>query len=147
MTVGSKSRNLTVDDGRDYLRFLMEKITRYQNHPMHNGKNGKLKTQYIQGLDWAVRLFSTWAYEEGFLEENVMRRLKLPQLSKTLQGPLSEEEIQRALAACLNTHERLRNFAILMIFLDTGIRLDDFIKMLVLFRLQQLFFLDQERNN
>ena len=76
-----------------------------------------------------------------------MRRLKLPQLSKTLQGPLSEEEILRVLAACLNTHERLRNFAILMIFLDTGIRLDDFIKMLVLFRLQQLFFLDQKRNH
>jgi site-specific recombinase XerD len=56
-----------------------------------------------------------------------MSRLKLPPLPKTLPEPLSEEEIDRVLTACLNTHERLRNFAMLMVFLDTGIRLDELV--------------------
>jgi site-specific recombinase XerD len=122
-------QNLTVDIGRDYLRFLMDKNERYQNHPMHKAEGGKLKIQYIHGLGRAVRSFSTWAYDEGFLEENVMRRLKLPPLPKTLPEPLSEEEIKRVLTACLNTHERLRNFAIMMVFLDTGLRLDELVNL------------------
>jgi integrase/recombinase XerD len=77
-----------------------------------------------------VRSFSTWAYEEGYLDENVMRRLKLPQLPKTLPEPLTEEEIQQVLSVCLDrTYERLRNFSIMMLFFDTGIRLDELVNL------------------
>src|SRR5271157_285460 len=72
-----KVQDLTVDDGRDYLRSLLARDMLYQNHPMHRETKGKLKIQYIHGLGRAVRSFSTWAYEEGYLDENVMRRLKL----------------------------------------------------------------------
>jgi integrase/recombinase XerD len=76
----------------------------------------------------AIRSFSTWAYEEGYLEENVLHRLKLPALPKTLPEPLREEEIQRILSASLDaTNERFRNFSIVMMFLDTGIRLDELV--------------------
>jgi site-specific recombinase XerD len=125
-----KLQDLTVEDGRDYLRSLMERNKRYQDHPMHNEENGKLKVQYIHGLGRAVRSFSTWAYEEGYLDENVMRRLKLPHLPTTFPEPLSEEEIQSVLKACLDDAlERTRNFAILMLFLDTGIRLDELVNL------------------
>jgi site-specific recombinase XerD len=108
----------------------MERDTRYQNHPMHMEKKGKLKVQYIHGCGRAVRSFSTWAYEEGYLDENVMRRLKLPQIPKTFPEPLSEEEIERVLSATLEgTNERLRNFSIMMLFLDTGIRLDELVNL------------------
>lgn len=121
-----KLQNLTVDDGRDYLHFLMDRKTRYTNHPMHKVRDGKLTTYYIHGLGRALRSFSTWAYEEGYLEENIMRRLKLPKLPTTYPEPLSQEEIERILSACLDdTADRLRNFSIMMMFLDTGIRLDE----------------------
>jgi hypothetical protein len=54
-----KVQDLSVEDGRDYLRSLMERTTRYKDHPMHKERNGKLKTQYIHGLGRAVRSFST----------------------------------------------------------------------------------------
>jgi hypothetical protein len=73
-------QNLTVEDGRMYIRDLMGRDTRYIDHPMHKAQRGKLKIQYIHGLGRAVRSFSTWAGEEGYLDENVLRRLKLPQL-------------------------------------------------------------------
>jgi integrase/recombinase XerD len=127
---GIKAQDLTVEDGRNYMRSLMERGVRYRNHPMHKERKGKLKIQYIHGLGRAVRSFSTWAYEEGYLEENVMRRLKLPQLPKTLPEPLTEEEIERVLTASLDTtRERLRNFSIFMLFLDTGIRLDELVNL------------------
>jgi integrase/recombinase XerD len=123
-------QDLSVEDGRDYIKSLLEREHRYTNHPMHNQIEGKLQIQYIHGLGRAVRSFSTWAYEEGYLEENVMRRLKLPKLPKTYPEPLSEDDIHRVLEAALNsTHEQLRNFSIMMMFLDTGIRLDELVNM------------------
>ncbi len=125
-----KLQEITVDDGRDYMRSLMERTKRYKDHPMRMEEDGKLKVQYIHGLGRAVRSFSTWAFEEGYIEENVMRRLKLPQLPNTNPEPLSEEEIQRVLKASLyETDEKLRNFAILMLFLDTGIRLGELVSL------------------
>ena len=75
----------------------MERDKLYHTHPFHREKTGKLKIQYIHGLGRAVRSFSTWAYEEGYLEENVMRRLKLPKLPTTFPEPLSEDEIHKGL--------------------------------------------------
>jgi site-specific recombinase XerD len=37
-----------------------------------------------------MRSFSTWASEEGNIDQNVMRRLKLPKLPDTNPEPLSE---------------------------------------------------------
>lgn len=125
-----KIQQLTVDIGRDYIRSMMERNKVYSNHPMHKERPGKLKIQYIHGLGRAIRSFSTWAFEEGYVDENIMRRLKLPQLPKTFPEPLSEEEIHRVLVASLEkTNEQLRNFAIVMLFLDTGIRLDELVNL------------------
>ena len=125
-----KLQDLSVEDGRDYIKSLMERETKYKNHPMHNEKKGRLKPQYIHGCGRAVRSFSTWAYEEGYLDENVMRRLKLPKLPHKLPEPLSKEEIERVLSVTLeDTRERLRNFSIMMLFLDTGIRLNELVNL------------------
>jgi site-specific recombinase XerD len=168
-------QELSVEDGRNFLRSLMKRKMKYQDHPMHKPKPGGLKVQYIHGCGRAVRSFSTWAYEEGYLDENIMRRLRLPKLPQTQPKPLSEEEIQMVLAACFDltreplrnyldenvmrrlrlpklpqtqpkplseeeiqmvlaacfdlTREPLRNYAIMMLFLDTGIRLGELINL------------------
>ena len=125
---GFKLQDISVDDGRNYIRHLLDRDIRYQGHPLHKAQEGKLKIRYIHGLGRAVRAFCTWAFDEEYLEDNVMRRLKLPKLPTTFPEPLNEEEIQRVLTASLNsTTERLRNFAIIMVFLDTGIRLDELV--------------------
>ena len=123
-------QELSVEDGRNFLHSLMKRKNKYQDHPMHKPKPGGLKVQYIHGCGRAVRSFSTWAYNEGYLDENVMRRLRLPKLPQTQPKPLSEEQIQTVLAACLDlTREALRNYAIMMLFLDTGIRLSELINL------------------
>jgi site-specific recombinase XerD len=125
-----KIQDLTVQDGRESLRDLMNRDVKYRDHPMIKQVKGKLQIQYIHGCGRAVRSFSTFANEEGYLEENVMRKLKLPQLPKTFPEPLTEAEIEKVLYASLeNTQERLRNYAIMMLFLDTGIRLSELVNL------------------
>ncbi|HWQ04624.1 MAG TPA: tyrosine-type recombinase/integrase [Longilinea sp.] len=127
---GFKLQKLDIDIGRDYLHFLLDRDKRYLDHPMRKTENGKLKVQYIHGMGRAIRSFCTWAFEEGYLDENVMRRLKLPALPKTLPEPLTEDEIELVLTASLDSiGERLRNFSIVMLFLDTGIRLDELVNL------------------
>ena len=57
-----KLQDLSVEDGREYIRTLMDRKTCYKDHPMHKERDGKLKIKYIHGLGWAIRSFSTWAY-------------------------------------------------------------------------------------
>ncbi len=123
-------QDLIVEHGRGFVRELMEREVKYSSHPLHAVKNGKLSVQYIHGCGRAVRSFSSWAYEEGYLEENVMQRLKLPKLPTTQPEPLNEEEIRRVLAVSLDgTLERLRNFSMMMLFLDTGLRLNELVSL------------------
>jgi site-specific recombinase XerD len=101
---------------------------KYSSHPLLEARGGKLAIQYIHGCGRSVRSFSSWAYEEGYLEENIMQRLKLPRLPNTQPEPLTEEEIRNVLAVSLDhTLERLRNYSMLVLFLDTGLRLNELI--------------------
>lgn len=121
-------QDLTVEVGRGFIRELMGRDVKYSFHPFLKERSGKLAVQYIHGCGRALRSFSSWAYKEGYLEENVMQRLKLPKLPTIQPEPLSEEEIHRVLAICLDhTLERLRNYSMLMLFLDTWLRLNELI--------------------
>jgi site-specific recombinase XerD len=123
-------RDLNVEDGRDFIRDLMERDVKYRDHPLIKPRSGKLSIQYIHGCGRAVRSFSTWASEEGYLDDNVMQRLKLPKLPKVFPEPLTEIQIKRVLDNCLyHTMEGQRNFTMMMLFFDTGLRLSELINL------------------
>jgi site-specific recombinase XerD len=124
------ARDMTLEDGREFMRELMTREERFRDHPMIATQAGKLSISYVHGMGRALRSFSNWAHEEGYLEEHVMYRLKLPPIPKTQPEPLTEEEIKRILAVCLDhSLERHRNFSILMMFLDTGLRLSELLNL------------------
>ena len=123
-------RDLNVEDGRDFIRDLMERDIKYRDHPMIKPKSGKLSIQYVHGCGRSVRSFSTWANEEGYLDDNVMQRLKLPKLPKVFPEPLTEIQIKRVLDNCLyHTMEGQRNFTMMMLFFDCGLRLSELINL------------------
>jgi site-specific recombinase XerD len=82
-----KIQDLAVEDGRGFIRYMMERDKKYPKHPMMKETPGKLKIQYIHGCARSVRSLSTWAYEEGYLDENIMRRLKLPSCPRPSRNP------------------------------------------------------------
>ncbi|GER86323.1 tyrosine recombinase XerD [Dictyobacter vulcani] len=79
----------------------------------------------------SVHAFCHWLYEERYIEEDPMTRVKLPKIEKPLIRIIEFEEFERLLTACSPVQEKgfiadrntARNQAILWLLWDTGIRL------------------------
>ena len=74
----------------------------------------------LQGLWRKLRTFWIWAEGEG-IAENVMARISAPPKKPKLPRIFTENEIARLLAA---TRDR-RNYAMIALFLDTGMRVGE----------------------
>ncbi len=73
-----------------------------------------------------IKTFLTWLVTEGLLISSPMRGVPMPRLAKRIPPPYSQDDVQRLLAACdPSTPTGLRNRAIVLVFLDTGLRLSE----------------------
>jgi len=79
--------------------------------------------------------FFNWVTQEGFLEENPIARIKVAKPKPKVIIPYTSEEIRRMLAVCDYdyTHNAKflgsRNHAIVLVFLDSGLRLSELVSM------------------
>ena len=77
-----------------------------------------------------LKTFASWLSEEGYTEEHIFKRLQPPKVPHILIEPLTEDEIRRLLSAIpQDTLEGVRNYAILLLFLDTGMRLSELVRL------------------
>jgi len=60
----------------------------------------------------------TWAFENGYAKEHIIRKIKRPSYVTPRIIPFSEDEISKVLKACRYPRDR----AIVMVLLDTGMR-------------------------
>ncbi len=77
----------------------------------------------VQGHVRALKVFCSWLFAEGYTDGNILAGLKLPKVPIRMVEPLSRAEIE-ALISVQNplTAEGCRNIAILVTFLNTGLR-------------------------
>lgn len=73
----------------------------------------------------SVNRFFNWLVEEGALELNPMGRMRPPRVPKHLVKPFGRQDIADLLVLCDNSFLGLRNRAIILTFLDTGLRLSE----------------------
>jgi site-specific recombinase XerD len=79
-----------------------------------------------RGYVQVLKGFGTWLVEEGYVGQNPLRRLQLPKVPKYVVKSLSAEEISALLGAVNPRSNRgARNLAILLLLLDTGMRLGE----------------------
>ena len=122
--------SLTIEDGRAFVKSLMERKVRYTNHKLRNEIEGGLAPLTIHGYVRALRSFSTWLCEEGHTDENIFDGIKPPKVPQTLIDPLTEDEIRKLLLAVQrDTAEGQRNYAMILMFLDAGVRLSELINL------------------
>jgi len=78
----------------------------------------------------AIRVFSNFVEREGIVDESPMRGVEIPKVPKTYPEIISIDQARRLLRAAKGTswHSK-RNAAILTMFLDTGIRLSELIRL------------------
>jgi site-specific recombinase XerD len=104
----------------------MDRETLFNDHPCREEVKKPLSVQTIHGYVRTLRAFASWLEEEGYTETNIFKRLKPPRLPETLIKPLTEDEIRSILVSIpRRTPEGVRNYAIVLLFLDAGIRLSE----------------------
>lgn len=80
----------------------------------------------VRGYPQVVKGLFTWLEEEGYLAENPIRRVKMPKTPRYVVRPLEEEQVQRLLQVIdPRTRTGSRDLAILLLLLDTGMRLGE----------------------
>ena len=112
----------TLEAAREYIIYLRHK-PRFQGHPYTPEQDRPLSAETLRCHSRALKAFSSWLYREGYTTENRLKNLKLPKAPTKMMEPLTPEEIYR-IASTINRNSQsgARNYAILVLALDTGLR-------------------------
>jgi len=92
---------------------------------IHEQERG-LSPYTIQGKVRALKVFASWLFTEGYTTDHVLYNLKMPKVPQKLIEPLTATEIEQ-LVKIQNPLTALgcRNIAILVLLLDTGLRVSE----------------------
>jgi site-specific recombinase XerD len=109
---------------RGFLGYILSTDNRWgSTNSRANKKAGHTTTQrYYTGL----KVFFNWCVNEGYIESSPMDTLKKPKAPKKIVKAVSPQDITNMLAV-LNGRDfkSIRNKAILLVALDTGLRLSE----------------------
>lgn len=74
----------------------------------------------------SLQQFWKWLAEDGEIERSPMQRMQAPQVPEQPVPVVTDEELKRLLAACKGTaFDARRDYAILWVLIDTGVRLGE----------------------
>ena len=88
----------------------------------------RLKPSSVHDYYGAICRFFNWLVEEEVLEHSPFEKMRPPRVPKQVIQPFSQEDIRRMLVVIANDHSDFRayrNRAIILTFLDTGLRLSE----------------------
>jgi len=119
---GNDMSYFNLENVRHYVLHLREK-NKFAGHPYTPEQNSPLSPRTVQCHVRVLRAFASWLYAEGYTSENRLKHLKLPKAPVKVIKPLSQEEIRKVIASVnKNSPTGIRNHAILVTLLDTGLR-------------------------
>ena len=112
-----------IDKGhiREFIRYL-------QTEARTPRKGTSLSEHTVQGYVRTLKSFFSWVVKEGYLESNIMVGIPVPKAPNKIMNSFSEEQIASLVAACQRENGiGYRNVVMLMLMLDTGIRVSELI--------------------
>ncbi|TMC14964.1 MAG: integrase, partial [Chloroflexi bacterium] len=87
---------------------------------------GPLSANSVRAYVRVWKAFFNWCYQEELIEVDVVTRLRSPEPVKKIIPAFTVEHIQKMLDTCdTSTDLGFRNYVILLLFLDTGMRLSE----------------------
>jgi site-specific recombinase XerD len=95
----------------------------YRRHPRGQGtRDGEVAArQFVQRM----HTFANFLAREDVIEEGRLRRLKPPKVDKVLREPFTEPELAAMLGACRISRTPLRDEALFLLLLATGVRIGE----------------------
>jgi len=85
----------------------------------------RIKAVSVHDYYGCVNRFFNWLCEENIIENNPMARLRPPKVPKQIIEPFSLDDIKKTLTLCGADFLGYRNRAIILTFLDSGLRLSE----------------------
>jgi site-specific recombinase XerD len=102
---------------------------KWPNHPGTVEEKGSLSPYSIQGHIRTIKAFWSWLTGEGYVEKNVLAGFPLPKVPQYIIKTLTSDHLKKLLAAIdRNTAFGAKYYCILMLFLDTGVRVSEVVK-------------------
>jgi len=120
--------DISLTTAKRYILYLEDDHRKYQDHPYMPKQDECLSPYSIQGHVRTLKALSSWLYREEYFNESVLARLKLPKAPKLVIKVLTDDEVREILSAInFNTSAGARNYSILLLMLDSGLRLGEVI--------------------
>ena len=122
-------KDLDLELVRTYILYL-QKRPKFEGHPYTPTQDVGLSPASVENHVRALRAFFSWLHREGYTDEHVLQRLRLPKVPRILIEPLNEVEVAAVFSAFdANTSAGARDICMITIMLDTGLRANEVITM------------------
>jgi integrase/recombinase XerD len=111
-----------VKELRRFIIYLREQ-PRFARHRFTKPQQGHLSGHTINGYMRALQSFWSWLEREDFIKENPFSKLKIPKAPKKVIPIFTEEQLHQLFATIdITSPVGYRDYTIILILLDTGIR-------------------------
>lgn len=123
----TKVELIGVSEIRDFILHLKE-AKRFESHPFIKSHDGQLSGHTINCYLRSISAFWGWLLKEGFIDSNPFAKVKIPKAPRKVITPFTGEQIQSMLQAIdTSSTAGLRTYAMILMLLDTGMRLGELI--------------------
>jgi site-specific recombinase XerD len=133
MATITEVEDVTVGHLREFLVYTQNRTASSINPRRPAEQDGrKLSTASIGGYVKIIKVFFNWLYDEEVIERNSAAKIKKPQGEKKLRGSFSDEHLSALFGVCdLETPLGFRDYTLMLVLLDTGIRVEELTKLTV----------------
>lgn len=127
--------DFSLEAGRAFLLYEQERV-KWSDHPIHGKTPGReaVSAQTVQNTIRMLKVFASWLDQDEWTRDaqgqpcNVLARLALPKVEKKEVQPLTREEEAKIAKACDDrTRDGCRRLALVLVYLDTGARLNEIV--------------------
>lgn len=123
--------DFTLEAVRDYILYLRGRSA-FREHPFMRPRERPLSDASVNCYVRALRTLASWLYEQEYTETNLLGRLKAPRMTQKAVEILADAEIARILKALASPNaSNVRNRAIFLTLLDTGIRASELLTLTI----------------
>ncbi len=117
--------SITANDLRRFINTLRDSV-KFRNHPYNKPQQQKLSDSSINTYARAIRAFFGYLERAGFIDYNPMAKIKMPKTPIKVVPTFSQREVEKLLSMQdKRTYRGFRDYAILLTFIDTAIRLSE----------------------
>jgi len=111
-----------IENIRSYIIHLQNR-QKYQGHPFTPQQVKLLSASTVQCHVRALKAFASWAYAEGYTDQNILANLKLPKAPSKVMEPLTPQEVKKVVSSInRGVYSGERNHALVVTLLDSGLR-------------------------